>query len=196
MSQAESIDAILAATQGLDQDDFVARFPYPFLVRETTRPSGEWPAIVPGEGEEPGERRTARVSTATAPAGDGFAREEVLVYRVCPADGARQEGGVVIGRGRGCDVVVEDDSISTRHAEFTLEVDEEEDEKVFLVADLGSSNGTFLDGKRLAPHTPRPIEDSMRLRLGPVVKLQFFTAPAFHLFLSFYRRIPPKRGGR
>lgn len=190
MNRAETITQLLADTADLDQAAFVARYPYPFLVREMTRPSGEWEAVPELAGDE--ERPTARITMATAPAGDGFARDEVYVYRVCPADADRAEGGVVIGRGRGCDVVVEDESISTRHAEFTLHYDEDEDEKTFLVADLGSSNGTFLDGKRLEPNSPRPIDDSMSLRLGPAVKLQFFTAPAFHLFLTFYRRIPPK----
>lgn len=189
MSGATRMGDLLRETQGMELGEFLARSPYPFLVRETTRPSGEWPALPPEAGK--GERGTARVDAASIPTGDGSARDEVLVYPVCPADPDRQEGAVVIGRGPECDVVIDDASVSTRHAEVTLRLDDE-DEKEFFVTDLGSSNGTFLDGTRLAPATPRRIDDSMSLRLGPAVKLQFFTAPAFHLFLGFYRRIPPK----
>ncbi|MBN2358544.1 MAG: sigma 54-dependent Fis family transcriptional regulator [Deltaproteobacteria bacterium] len=54
--------------------------------------------------------------------------------------GARLElpgGSAVIGRGRGCDLVLDDRRVSSRH----LRIDVAEDG--FLVTDLGSKNGTF-----------------------------------------------------
>lgn len=185
--------ALLRETEGLDQAAFVARHPHPFLVRETMRPSGEWRALPREAGAE---QPTAKIRTASVPTADASS-EAVLVYSVRPADPTRAEllraegGAVVLGRGAGCDVVIEDISISQRHAQLVLELDED-GEPGYLVEDLGSSNGTFLDGKQLQPGKRRPIEDSMSLRLGPAVKLQFFGAAGFHLFLTFYRRVPPK----
>lgn len=180
---------LLRETEGLDQAAFVARHPHPFLLREAMRPSGEWSALPRSSGAE---QPTAKIRTASVPTGE--ASRDSLVYDVRPADASRGPGPVLLGRGSGCDVVIDDASISSRHAELAPEVDED-GETTWTVADLGSSNGTFLDGKQLEPGQRRPIEDSMSLRLGPAVKLQFFGPAGFHLFLTFYRRIPP-RGSR
>ncbi len=52
-----------------------------------------------------------------------------------------QEGReYVLGRDRGCDLILEDDRISRRHARLTS------DGGVWSIADLGSKNGTLLEG--------------------------------------------------
>jgi pSer/pThr/pTyr-binding forkhead associated (FHA) protein len=56
-----------------------------------------------------------------------------------------------IGRGEGNDVKVDDLKVSRFHAELHLI------EKVLEVVDLGSTNGTFFNGKRLIPHQPQHI---------------------------------------
>ncbi len=48
-----------------------------------------------------------------------------------------------IGRGDGMDVVIDNVSVSRRHAELRLEGDH------WVVRDLGGGNGTFLNGKRV-----------------------------------------------
>ncbi len=63
------------------------------------------------------------------------------------------------GRARACDVVLESSAISRLHARCTRE-----GPNVYL-EDLGSRNGTFLNGQRLPAHTPQ------RLRAGDTVNL-------------------------
>jgi len=64
----------------------------------------------------------------------------------------RLEAGThVVGRGSGSDVQIDDPAMSRRHFEITVTADGAE------VADVGSTNGTFIDGERLT---------SVR-RLGP-----------------------------
>jgi len=41
----------------------------------------------------------------------------------------------------------------------------------FTVQDMKSANGTFVDGERLTPETPRSLQPAMRLQLGPNVVL-------------------------
>ncbi len=54
---------------------------------------------------------------------------------------------IVIGRDPDCDVIVKDAKSSRHHCRLTR------DEEGFMLEDLGSRNGTFVEGQRLtAPH--------------------------------------------
>ena len=65
----------------------------------------------------------------------------------------------VIGRSSGADVVLTDGQVSKRHAELRQDGDG------WLLTDLGSTNGTYLSGQRLAPNLP------VRLASGSVVRV-------------------------
>ncbi len=67
---------------------------------------------------------------------------------------------VTIGRSLGCDVVIEDDRVSRQHA--TIQVAGED----HLLADSGSSNGTRLNGRRLAPGTLALLRDRDTITVG------------------------------
>lgn len=177
---AESMSDFLAETKDLDEDAFSESYPYPFLVKEATK--GHVPVS--------GERSTARLTrSALATIGDGFGLDEgVTIHRVYPR---RDDAETVrIGRGQDeCDVVIADGSVSSLHAEISLDYDEASDTKSFHLADRGSANGTFVNGDRLEPNAPVELSDMDSIRLGPVIKLQFFSSDAFFQFLSMYRRI-------
>jgi len=71
--------------------------------------------------------------------------------------------GLVIGRhSRYCGLVLGDDSISRRHARLTIGGERA------TVEDLGSTNGTFVEGKRLAAFAITPIRVGSHLRFGEV----------------------------
>ncbi|MBN1483168.1 MAG: FHA domain-containing protein [Chloroflexia bacterium] len=53
--------------------------------------------------------------------------------------------------------------VSRRHARIIRRGDE------FYLEDLESMNGTFLNRKRLPPHTPTPFEGGDEIRLGNMV---------------------------
>jgi hypothetical protein len=197
MSTAQRIEELILATKDLKSpEEFLARYPFPFLVLEATRGGGG------GAGDAPGAPRggTTRVSKAAAPMGDGFVDGDVWVHRICPKDFERNEGAVTLGRDEGCDVVVAEGSISQQHARFTLEVeapdpDEDDDDgKRFYVTDDGSSNGTFVDGVQITAGKPALITNMASVRFGPQVKFQFFTSRGFFDFLAFFKRI--KRPGK
>lgn len=79
---------------------------------------------------------------------------------------------VVVGRGLDCDLVITDALASRRHAELHL------DGTQLTVTDLGSSNGTFLDGARIS--APAPVGPGSILRIGGAAgpQLQFAATPA------------------
>ena len=64
----------------------------------------------------------------------------------------------VIGGERGCDLVVDLPSVSRRHCRLSQKLD-----GTFTLEDLGSTNGTFVNGRRLLAETP--------VRRGDVVTL-------------------------
>lgn len=60
---------------------------------------------------------------------------------------------LVIGRLPECAVVLDDTNISRRHAQVAL------DDGAVVVSDLGSTNGTFVNGRRITRATARPGDE-------------------------------------
>jgi serine protease Do len=66
---------------------------------------------------------------------------------------------VLVGRGDDCDLVLADDKASRHHARLTATA-----EGTVTVEDLGSTNGTFVDGSRITG--PTPLEPGVELVVG------------------------------
>ncbi|MGD8793742.1 MAG: FHA domain-containing protein, partial [Anaerolineae bacterium] len=67
---------------------------------------------------------------------------------------------VQLGRSQGNDVVLADPKVSGQHAQLNLGRDG------WMVGDLNSSNGTFLDGQQLAPRRPAPLQPGSVIQIG------------------------------
>jgi two-component system response regulator AtoC len=74
-------------------------------------------------------------------------------------------GKLIIGRGDDCDVVLDHPSISRKHA--SVEIGEQ-----LRIEDLGSANGTFVGGVRLAPSKPAPFGPGVLVELGSILITQ------------------------
>src|SRR5688572_17111346 len=68
---------------------------------------------------------------------------------------------VTVGRERACDLPIQDVMVSRRH--FHVRAD---DAGRFFVRDLKSSNGTFLNGRRLAAEADAAIELEDKVQVG------------------------------
>jgi hypothetical protein len=73
---------------------------------------------------------------------------------------------VTIGRAAGSDVVIDDDSVSAEHARLEFDLG------AWRITDLGSTNGTAVEGVKLAPNVPTPLPYGTTVRFGGV-RLQF-----------------------
>jgi pSer/pThr/pTyr-binding forkhead associated (FHA) protein len=67
---------------------------------------------------------------------------------------------LVIGRGRGADVILAEPTISRAHAAIGFEED------AFFVQDLGSTNGTLVNGTR---EEKRALEDGDEIQMGKLI---------------------------
>jgi ABC-type multidrug transport system ATPase subunit/predicted component of type VI protein secretion system len=67
---------------------------------------------------------------------------------------------VQLGRSQGNDIVLADPKVSGQHAQLSLGRDG------WMVGDLNSSNGTFLDGQRLQPRRPAPLRPGNVVQIG------------------------------
>jgi FHA domain len=71
---------------------------------------------------------------------------------------------VIIGREAGNDVVIEDAQVSRHHAKLTQQG------ASYIIEDLGSTNGTFIDGHRVM--TPTLLNIGAKLGFGDTVVLE------------------------
>ncbi len=106
--------------------------------------------------EESGDQGTAAISADEARR-HGLAREIVEVVTeegTFPLEG---RGPWTVGRSQECDIVVSDPNVSRKHARLSRA------DNGFVVEDLGSTNGTLLDG---APIDRERIESGDELTFG------------------------------
>jgi hypothetical protein len=97
-----------------------------------------------------------------------------------------------IGRAPGNDVVVEDTSVSRRHARFTVESGR------LMIEDCGSANGTFVGHQRVPSNTSSLVPDDQVVCLGDV-EIRYTPPPTMEapqVFTpSLDKSVPPEPSG-
>jgi len=69
---------------------------------------------------------------------------------------------ITIGRSPGNDVTLDYPAVSRNHARIFRA------DGGYVVEDVGSSNGTFVNGERVLPRQPRPLQPGDTIRVGPI----------------------------
>jgi hypothetical protein len=95
---------------------------------------------------------------------------------------------VTVGRAAESDVVIDDDSVSATHARL------EWDLGAWRITDLGSTNGTTVEGIRLASNIPTPLPYGSTVRLGGV-KLIFREVAAANPEQARAEYVAPEKPG-
>jgi hypothetical protein len=125
------------------------------VIRADLRSSGQPRIAMP-----PPVRRRGKKAAARPPAG----APSQLVVTEGGLTGTRiglTGAPVLIGRANDSTLVLEDDYASTRHARISLQ------NGIWIVEDLGSTNGTYLGQRKL--DGPTPLEPGVPLRIGKTV---------------------------
>ncbi|EPX55819.1 hypothetical protein D187_008380 [Cystobacter fuscus DSM 2262] len=153
----------------------------PAGVRRSARPAGEAGAAPGGArpaptrsipaGKRPPSALAKRPASAVAPPpedhADGEKEDEGgFVLKGLTGPWANQkyplQGKLVVGRQAPATVLLDDDSVSRRHAEVELGPDGP------VLRDLGSANGTLLNGERVAPQEPLDLQPGDVITFGMV----------------------------
>ena len=93
-------------------------------------------------------------------------RETKLAIRLKPEDSklpvirTQDKKPVVVGRSKSCDIVISNRYVSKKHIKVTIEGVKVE------IEDLNSTNGTYIDGKKLLPNNKVRLQRGERLILG------------------------------
>jgi pSer/pThr/pTyr-binding forkhead associated (FHA) protein len=72
---------------------------------------------------------------------------------------------VVIGRQTGCDIVLADNQVSRRHLQISMQGG------TITLTDLGSANGSFVNGQPLPPNVPVPLRPGDNFKIGDSVMI-------------------------
>ncbi len=137
---------------------FARAYPHPWLLRES----------------KPRHPAHASGATLLMPKTAVVSEDLALAIALEPArSGATQ---VTLGRGHACDVELEEGTLSQLHCVFL------KSPEGWQVEDLGSTNGTWVDGTRLANRQPVAVADGTRIQAAQVLL-------TFHDSLGLWRRL-------
>ncbi len=118
--------------------------------------------------DEESSTRTTEATVALPPPASRQHTRALLTVVGGPSTGRvhpLRDEETVIGRGKECQVRVDDAGTSRSHARIVLT-----QEGRHLVEDLGSTNGTFVDGKRVKR---QELKSGDRIQIGPNVIISF-----------------------
>jgi TM2 domain-containing membrane protein YozV len=94
----------------------------------------------------------------------GFCKDGHVIRLVVDQEQVEtRQSGLSIGRADHCDMILDDPTVSREHALVQY------DGGFFSLRDLGSSNGTFLNGKRLVVGASSKIRSGDRLKIGKIM---------------------------
>jgi len=105
------------------------------------------------------------------------------VWRIRKDPAAERGPHIVLGQSADCDLILPEYTVSTKHCAFVFEA------LRLNIMDLGSLNGTKINGELIEPHVPSRIRDRDLVTLG---RIQF----RYLLPDSFFEDVQKIVGGR
>lgn len=176
----DTIGAFLDQTADWDKDRFLKEFPVAFLVVVEEQRGGVPAGLAPGQGvdnaatvmQSPGGLRQASI-----------AARDAKVYEIRKRAGANASPHILVGRSRDNDLWIDDAEVSKHHARFRVLAG-----GALELTDPGSTNGTFVNDKRLDKDAPTVVRTNDSIRFGRAAKTQVLDADSFFDYLSLLRR--------
>lgn len=164
---------LVFALKDLSSDDFCEEHPNPCLLQIPVE--GAFPELQ-GAAEKPTANLGNAASTLHMSVKDlGSLKrskqvDQALVHLLPDSDSP-----LTLGRGDDCDLIMLATGVSRKHAELHKQLGN------WLIVDLDSHNGTFVNGKRLAANTPTKVDDRQNLWLGSYRAIFLFPEQIYNL---------------
>ncbi|WP_409470906.1 FHA domain-containing protein FhaB/FipA [Streptomyces sp. HC307] len=144
---------VIMAVQVIRSDLFGTRVTQRGSRREAGRPQQAGRQAPPQQRQQPAQGRQRRNAPTKLVVTEGTLTGTTV---------ALQGQTITLGRAHDSTIVLDDDYASSRHARIYPDRDGQ-----WIVEDLGSTNGTYLDRSRLT--TPTPIAPGAPIRIGKTV---------------------------
>jgi len=167
----ETIATFLPLSKRLDLDQFMVRFPHPFLICEG------------GIEDAGGSSRFGTVIFFHAqPAQEGTEsvdQQRKRVFRLVKKENSPVAQMITVGRAGNNDIRILDPLVSKFHAYF-----QRQDNGEYILCDAGSTNGTMVNDEQLGPREKRTVQQGDRLSFGGEELFNYHTNQGFFEFLS------------
>lgn len=170
----QTLAELAKGSAALPKEAFKAKYPNPFLL-ELDPEAGE--AIAGGETRD---FNPERLKGGASPS---LTKSRILVF---DAD------SLLAGRSGECNIRCTHETVSDQHCKF------ESFGSIWSVSDVGSKNGTFLNGRRLNANEQSPLKFGTKILLGEAQFLFLSSDDAFDLIQDLSRepRIRPRSLGK
>jgi pSer/pThr/pTyr-binding forkhead associated (FHA) protein len=154
------------------QEKFARQYPNPFLVL----------VFEPPEEDDFDDDSTVQTKQTDLSQLQGQAAEPTGKRVIAIAQGRLPKEGerLVVGRQAGCEIIIDARKVSREHAAFIFRNGR------WYVEDLGSANGTRINGSRLPPSSPHALKSGDMLAFWQYL-FQFVEPPAFLALLQSSR---------
>jgi hypothetical protein len=173
-TQVQTVGDFLHLAQQMNEEQFLADFPYPVLIEKVGGFPHQHPSLLSG---------TVLVTPNDIPSSAGASTEsDILAAKVFALRKKASSIGtdVYVGRAPTNDVMLTSPSVSKSHAQVTP-VAESGD---YHLVDMFSSNGTFLNGQKIHPFEKHQLRDHDEIALGPDYLLIYYSPQGFYELLK------------
>jgi hypothetical protein len=166
----------LSATSSIPAKSFAEMHPDGFLV-EKTQKSMDKEVIFQFSTKSFEDEEVLRAQKQGVALGDIL---EARVIEIKERKESTTASHVTIGRAAQNDIILYNKMISKDHA--YLEIPEKGGN--CSLVDVGSKNGTLLNGDEVTPNKTYPLKDGDEISFGPETKVVYFSSRTFHEFLT------------
>jgi hypothetical protein len=161
----------LKSFQELGPEEFLAVYPHAILLESYLAPSSRTKL---GRVETIAELDINDLDSQTKSHENG----PLLQARVIPLekrDKSSSERMLFVGRSPNNDIVVPNKMVSKLHAYFCQVPGSE----IIQLVDMNSTNGTFINGKKISPSVKMNLQDEDVISFGPETRMAYFSATGF-----------------